>query len=148
MNKSKLSPLARSIRESLLQEGDEDESQREFTLEDARGFVNGLDMTPVNQALSERLGIQDPDFQIQDVVRSNGLRLRASDPTNYASQCGIMSSIYKRVRVVAFNTEISDKNGEPHIWMTIHFDYDYVDGGSNGAYIMTAWYQQGRWIFR
>ena len=33
-------------------------------------------------------------------------------------------------------------------WMSIHYEYSHIDGGSNGASIATAWFSEdGKWTF-
>lgn len=34
-------------------------------------------------------------------------------------------------------------------WMSIHYEYSHIDGGSNGASIATAWfYEDGKWTLK
>lgn len=129
-----------------------DENDRESELQEAKDFIDSINVKPLNDKLSEVLGVP-MNFQMsgEDVKLIRGdYIIVAEDPTNYASECGVMSNIYREVKLSTFNSRLSrdDKTGAIRLWMTIHFQFTYVTGGSNGTPVLASWYENGNWTFR
>lgn len=121
-------------------------------LQEVQDFVDEIDVGPLNDKLSEVLGVPT-NFQLSGgyvkLIRGDYI-IDAEDPTNYASECGVMSNLYKEVKLSTFNSKLSrdDKTGAISLWMTIHFQFTYVTGGSNSTPVLASWYENGNWTFR
>ena len=86
-------------------------------------------LTKINEVISEYLEV-DVNLQIQERRTYRGERyLKLIDDKNFCNDCGIMSRAWKKVVIDTFN-----------IWwepdgaiLDMHFSYEHIDGGSNGA---------------
>ena len=51
------------------------------------------------------------------------------DNHNFAPLCGVMSRAWKNVRIDTFNIWWTEESAE----LVMHFSYEHIDGGHNGA---------------
>ena len=111
----------------------------DLSLKEQENFLIGLDLKPLETAISNYLGIKinfSSDLYLPTNKSSNlspKLSIYSQDLKEY---CGILSSQYKEIKLETFGRVsfyISKDDGLQHIsFPDIHYAWTYNDGGSNG----------------
>lgn len=111
----------------------------DLTLREQENFLIGLDLKPLETAISNYLGIKInfiselylPVNTMSEL--SPKLSIHSQDLKEY---CGILGSQYEEIKLETFGRVgfyISNKDGLQHIsFPDIHYAWTYIDGGSNG----------------
>lgn len=98
-------------------------------IDEQREFLQ-RNLTRINKAVSDYLEVE-VNLQIQEKkTYRNETYFKLIDDNNFCNDCGIMSRAWKKVIIDTFN-----------IWWTaegaildMHFRYEHIDGGHNGAH--------------
>lgn len=113
---------------------------------DISEIVANVDFTELNKQVEKITGLKGVKFEVSSISKNKYVNV--IDTKNYAKEAGCLSSIYDTLTLQTFNTEVSlDKD----MWfMTINWHYEYLNGGSNGTTLLTAWYKIStkEWVFR
>lgn len=123
-------------------------------LKEAEGMIEDPTLEPVDfSGLEKEL---DKTLGVTGIKLTGGIEKgrRGENRIEFESQdlkdkAGILSSIYKSLTIQQFNSSLL-KDPPNAYWLTVHFAYDYVSGGSNGTNILTAYYYADTktWEFR
>lgn len=119
-------------------------------LSEYQSFIDSLDFTEVNRVLGNMIQ-QRTDFRITSVRSVRGqVIFEGEDSNEYSERCGVMSCVFKEVKIRTFSTELSRDTitGNIRLAMTLDFAFSLKEGGSNGAQLLTCWYNNGKWSFR
>lgn len=106
-----------------------------------------IDTSDLNDAISQKIGVRT-NIQYKGLKSSGSNRPNFEDDTNYADDCGIMSAVYSDVRLDTFGSSYNAENN--YFWFSVHFSWEYIDGGSNGTTLVDVWYMidTGKWRIR
>ena len=142
------------LSEGVINEDSEinDESNPEVNItcvEDAKAYIESIDFTELEQLVSSAIGL-DVKFKVGEVKvsRGGGYYAEVCDERNFADKCGVMSCIFKTVKIDCFNAVVAKdrETGKWYFWCTPHFAYDFKSGGSNGHGIATGVYMDWKWV--
>lgn len=96
-----------------------------------------IDWSPLFKEINKKLGTK-----LNLKMDTTGKRPKIISP-NFVGETGIFKNILEKISVDIFN--YSEKDG--NLWMTIDVNYTRRNGGSNGMTFLTAWFEDGKWIF-
>jgi len=127
------------------------ETRRESKMEWLNIKAGGLnqktiDSVDITDLETKVMGIVGTEVKFKKSLSNKGnLELESQDLVNKA---GVMSPVFKTLKIETFNTEYSAK--EDVIWITLDFRFELKNGGSNGVHLLTAWYNfdTNDWTFR
>ena len=110
-----------------------------------------LDLKPLQRVIRRRLGYSQVKIDGQVAVRSRGndpsIHFESQDLKQYA---GIMSKNYEYLNITNFSSAIFLNTDEETVgWVSVHFSWKYIYGGTNGTDIFEAYYNfdQQKWEF-
>lgn len=120
--------------------------------EEVKEFFNKIDFTPLLEEIRKRVNDNSVVFEQEPTLgKFNFDRWTVKySSQNVSDKCGIMSGIYEECYIKNFGGGISkDKEtNELFFWTQVHFSFQYVNGGSNGAEIFNATYTDEKgWVF-
>lgn len=112
--------------------------------ENIREFSKKIDFSELNRILSDKLGIEVNLVPGEITKGYSGYYIPAEMKDNIVSECGILSSVLKSVKLILFNSVITTDNetGELYFWCTPHFRYEIKEGGSNGLGLCAAFFTE------
>lgn len=97
------------------------------TIEGKREFLQ-RNLDKINMVVTAMIGV-NVRFQIIEKKTPWETYLKLEDNRNFAKHCGIMSRAWAEVRVETFNIWWTEDSAE----LDLHFSYEHIDGGHNGA---------------
>lgn len=125
--------------------------EQRLTKEEQKKFMEELDITPIEKVLSKKLGVEIK-LSKRIFERNNEIQmdLKSQDLKEYA---GILSSQYNYLVIDTFGScsfYINDKNNQGFIIPSMHYSFEYVNGGSNGHELQKFWYdfRKNEWSTR
>lgn len=101
-----------------------------------------VDWSPLFKEINKRLGTK-----LNLKMDTTGKRPKIISP-NIVNETGIFKNIFEKVSVDIFNFSSKNDEGSLWMWMTIDVYYTNKRGGSNGQQFLTAWLENGKWIFK
>ena len=122
----------------------------DYSPEEIEEFWNGIDITPVNEYFSKLLNLP-VRMEKQSGKNYNGTICYAlADKANIAQESCITNAAWKEMNVQSFGCAISAKKetGDLYFWADIHLAYRHWGGGTNGATIGVAWFEDGEWTIK
>lgn len=62
----------------------------------------------------------------------------------------LISLAWKEFKIKDFNSQAGEdkETGKPFYWIFVNYNYQHIDGGSNGATIGNAYFLDNKWIFQ
>jgi hypothetical protein len=101
----------------------------------------------LSELISEKLGFAVNLTAEICEYKTGGQKYIKVSSGNLAKFAGVMSNIYDTLYIINFGgAEHTEYPGQ--FWCPINFAFTYVKGGSNGAEICTAWFENGNWIIK
>ncbi len=95
--------------------------------------------------------VKMPDLQFKANLREyrDGDKRIEFDSDDIAKKDYLISLAWKEFKISNFNSNatVDRQSEEPYYWITVHYDYKHIDGGSNGAEIGFAEFRNGNWKF-
>jgi hypothetical protein len=122
------------------------EVEGELSIEE---LMSKFNVEPLAKKIEELLGVDvDLKWEIEEHPRA-GLRLKLSS-RELIDDAGVFRAALKSVHLGEFNSKISTKDGQTTSWSTIYLQYEHLEGGSNGAEVLSASFNfnSGVWKFR
>ena len=83
----------------------------------------------LNTVVSAVLGIRTHLRIVEEVNCYKETYFKVIDDRNIRNLCGVMAKAFKEVTISSFGMGWSDEG----VGMSLHFNYDHIYGGSNGA---------------
>lgn len=83
----------------------------------------------INTVVGALLGVRTHLEIIEKKDYKGETYFRLEDPKNYRDCCGIMAKAFEKVIINTFSMWFGDQG----VSITMHFSYDHIGGGSNGA---------------
>lgn len=113
--------------------------------------IEQFDFTELNSKIAELLGISvEPNYSIVE-LRHGVIGLEMTTD-NLIEHAGVFQAAMTKVNVTSFNSSIIPTNdGNWTIWVSVAINYTLLGGGSNGATLLSAWFNSegsGKWEFR
>lgn len=96
-------------------------------IEEQREFLK-RNLDKINTVVGAYIGAR-VNLKITEGKNPWGDYLKLEDSHNFAHLCGIMSRAWKEVRIDTFNIWWNEDGCE----IVMHFSYEHIDGGHNGA---------------
>ena len=118
---------------------------------DVAWYNQNIDFGPLNKKLSDLLGIP---INIQADSFDKGKYLFASHnkEENLVKHSGIFKSVFNGAILCSYGNSLTKnaEDGTVRWWASWHLSYSHIEGGSNGAELMTSWYNfdTKKWVFR
>ena len=106
--------------------------------------LQSIDLQPVYDHISDLLKANVKIEKEEIKTMRSGTEYIYFESENIANRCGVLSQYLREVRLATFNSQPTDYG----YWMTVHFSYETLDGGSNGFDCFSAQYENGKWSFR
>lgn len=139
---------------------EERDAYYERTKKRVQEYADNLDLTPLFNWLKEITGINDLTFEVKKDTDAGKPRLNW-ESNNIVDKIGVMKFAFKDVRLESFgngvtttapdyyDSEVIDfnKDYDVYYWCSVHFGYEHIDGGTNGASIGKAVCKEGKWSF-
>ena len=83
----------------------------------------------LNTVVSAVLGIRTHLRIVEEIDCYKQTYFKVIDDRNIRNLCGVMAKAFKEVTISSFGMGWSDEG----VGMSLHFNYDHIDGGSNGV---------------
>ena len=124
-------------------------------------LVKALDMEPLFNWLREVTGL-DLKFEVQRIADKNRDEYRIDFTSqNIVQHSGIMQLNFTELYIDTFGNSVSSskpdyydkeeidytKDYNLYYWVSIHFSYKHIGGGSNGTKLGSATCKNGEWEF-
>jgi hypothetical protein len=116
-------------------------------------FFSSVDFNPLVQEINKRLretvqNYKDIDFTFHLKEGRNGRAIVDMSEHDLLPFCGVFSSVLSEAELSTFSTEVSYKDQEQFVWITISLTYKHRDGGANGMNFLDGIFRKGEWTFR
>lgn len=114
----------------------------DLSIEEQKEFLENFYLEPLEKFISDKLGVS-VKFDKMVYVGSEGPVLRLSS-NELKEHCGILSSQYRTIKLATFGVisfYVSAETGLQQLYIpSIHYIFEYTDGGSNGHSAFKASY--------
>ena len=97
------------------------------TIEEKKEFLT-RNLEKINTVVTALIGVRT-HLQIVERVTMRETYLKLEDNNNFARYCGVMRHAWKEVNIDTFNIWWNEDGCE----LIMHFSYQHINGGSNGA---------------
>ena len=98
------------------------------TIEDKKEFLQ-RNLDKINTVVTAILGVR-VNLKVVEKQTYRETYLKLEDTHNFAKCCGIMKLAWAEVYIETFNIWWTEDSAE----LDMHFSYEHIDGGHNGAY--------------
>lgn len=168
---NKINDLNEDKLENVITEADEDDEEEneeakrdayyERTYKRIEEYQKNLDLTPLFNWIKEVTGISDLKFNVEKTNRNKDYRIEF-ESDNIIDKCGVMKFAFNDVRINSFGNGVTttapnyydsekidyNKDYDLYYWVSLHFSYQLVEGGSNGCKFGRAMCKEGKWEFK
>lgn len=97
------------------------------TIEEKKEFL-ARNLDKINTVVTALIGVRT-HLQIVEKVTMRDTYLKLEDNNNFARYCGVMRHAWAEVNIDTFNIWWDEEGCE----LIMHFRYQHINGGSNGA---------------
>lgn len=123
----------------------------DYSNDEILDYFNSIDFKPLLNKINNLIGLElTYDINITKNVYGNYNYFKIESKENLVDNFPILELAWREFKVTTFNASIyCDKTtGKLNLWCTIQYSYQHQDFGSNGAQILTAWYEEDKWIIQ
>ncbi|WP_299994548.1 hypothetical protein [uncultured Clostridium sp.] len=121
-------------------------------------LLRTLDLEPLFNWLRAVTGIVELEFEVEKDEKDFEIEFKSQNIVEYS---GIMQLNFTGLYIEDFGSGINStkpryydneeidytKDYDIYYWASIHFNYEHIDGGTNGAKLGSAIYKNGKWEF-
>ena len=97
--------------------------------DEQREYLN-KNLAQINTIVSAVLGVRTFLKIVESKTYNDKIHFDLVDENNYQRQCGIMAKAFKEIHLETFGVWWNEKG----VTLNMHFRYEHIDGGSNGAH--------------
>ena len=123
----------------------------DYSNDEILDYFNSIDFKPLLDKITELIGLKlTYDISIEKNRFGTYNYFEIKNRENLVDNFPILALAWREFKVSTFSANIScdQETGTLRLWCTIEFSYRHCDGGTNGAKILTAWYEEGKWIIK
>ena len=123
----------------------------DYSNDEILDYFNSIDFKPLLDKINELIGLElTYDISIEKNSFGTYNYFKIENRENLIDNFPILALAWREFKVSTFNANIccNKETGKLNLWCSINYSYRHYSYGTNGATILTAWYEEGKWIIR
>ena len=123
----------------------------DYSNDEILDYFNSIDFKPLLDKINELIGLElTYDIRIEKNRFGTYNYFEIENRENLVDNFPILALAWRKFKVSTFNANIccNKETGKLSLWCDINYSYRHYSYGTNGATILTAWYEEGKWIIR